>query len=484
VSRRTRPGGEGGVDHAVEILSRWLAARTSRRGFLGRMARVAVLVATGPTLVTLLARRADARVCGQSGVTPKCPTFDCDGPGDVWGWCWYASPGCCANGGLKKICDCCTRDWPNVHGYCPSGTNVRCIMESCHSDPRLMGVGLSRVEGDDAATVAAGLARRILGDTVWLAGDDLRAAVLAPLAAAHGQALLVTGDARLAPAAIRELQRRQATTVVTIDGAVGAGALDEARRYVTVEVRSLAAGEAATWSARVGRLVEEMTGANRIVAVDGTGASAALAPPAAALAAKAGMPLLVGRAAVAARHAAGRPPLVTWLVGPETRAWQSDFAGAKSVGLSASSAEATRDAAEHIVTAERLDGLHLVVAPATATGLHAGLAGAVGAVLFHADGRMDESTLAWVRRNQSRLSSATKAGSSGGFGSEGVWELQSALNRFDTHVLQGVSGQGLPVISQPRDEREIGRARIAGFGGAPPREAAYWSSRANPARRD
>ena len=81
----------------------------------------------------------------QSGITPKCDTFDCVGPGDVWGWCWYASDGCCANGGLKKICDCCTVNYPNVHGYCPSGTNVRCIVESCGTDPRVLKVALTPI---------------------------------------------------------------------------------------------------------------------------------------------------------------------------------------------------------------------------------------------------------------------------------------------------------------------------------------------------
>jgi hypothetical protein len=59
---------------------------------------------------------------------------------------------------------------------------------------------------------------------------------------------------------------------------------------------------------------------------------------------------------------------------------------------------------------------------------------------------------------------------------QGTYDLQSALNRFDTHVLQGVSGQGLPVISQPLAEREIGRAREKG---APPADrSSYWAGRA------
>ena len=33
------------------------------------------------------------------------------------------------------------------------------------------------------------------------------------------------------------------------------------------------------------------------------------------------------------------------------------------------------------------------------------------------------------------------------------WALQGYLNGFDAHLLTGVTGQGLPVISQPYGER-------------------------------
>src|SRR3954464_11839327 len=115
---------------SIESASRYLAARLSRRSFLARMARVAILVAGGPTLAAVLAGTAEGRGCGQSGVAPKCPTFDCNGDGLSWGYCWYASPGCCSDGGLKKICDCCKVNHPFTHGYCPSGSNVYCIVES------------------------------------------------------------------------------------------------------------------------------------------------------------------------------------------------------------------------------------------------------------------------------------------------------------------------------------------------------------------
>ena len=126
----------------TETAARWLAGRTTRRSFLGRFGRGAVLVAGGTSLASILTtQEAEARVCGQSGVSEKCATYDCD---DVWGWCWYAT-GCCAGGALKKICDCCRVNYPNVHGYCPSGTNVLCIVESCGADPRVQVVTVRRL---------------------------------------------------------------------------------------------------------------------------------------------------------------------------------------------------------------------------------------------------------------------------------------------------------------------------------------------------
>jgi hypothetical protein len=143
------------LDVAVERLGRWTARRTTRRSFLGRLGRGAVFLASGPTVALLLGdgERAAARVCGQSGVSPRCANFDCVGHDEVWGWCWYAS-GCCAGGGLKKICDCCAVNWPNVHGYCPDGTNVKCIVESCGADPRVMQTPVARIAEDEAVAAA------------------------------------------------------------------------------------------------------------------------------------------------------------------------------------------------------------------------------------------------------------------------------------------------------------------------------------------
>jgi hypothetical protein len=56
------------LDDAVEQVGRWTAARFTRRSLFGRAGKAAVLVAGGPVIATLLVDRAEARVCGQSGV--------------------------------------------------------------------------------------------------------------------------------------------------------------------------------------------------------------------------------------------------------------------------------------------------------------------------------------------------------------------------------------------------------------------------------
>ncbi len=466
------------IDRSVELLSRWLAVRTSRRSFLGRLARVAVLVATGPTLAVMLARRAEARVCGQTGVTPKCPTFDCDGEDDVWGWCWYASPGCCSNGGLKKVCDCCTYNWPNVHGYCPSGTNVRCIVESCHSDPRVMPVGLSAVSGDDGPTVAAALVQGT-ATVAWLSDTDpVTAATIAPIAALDDAPLLLTDGDRLHPATIRAIQRHGIERIEHVAGTVSDGALAEAARYTTV-------AEATPGESSADRAIRvlDATGARRIIGVVGDGRSADLAPLLAGIAAATGCPIVVGRADIDAVHAERRP-VVTWLVGPEAADEAGSIAGGVPVGRAVGLAAALREASTRILETEPTSDLPVILAPTAADATHVGLAAARGPVLLHGDGTIDTDARAFLRAHQERLSSARYVRTVGSLSDAGIWETQSAVNHFDTHQLRGVPGEGLPVFSQPRAEREIGKARIAAFRAdeVATDESPYWLARANPNR--
>jgi len=273
------PSGTTGLDGAVERIGRRLAARTTRRSFLERMAKVAVLVAGGPALVNLLAERADARVCGQSGTAPKCPTFDCVGEGNVWGWCWYASAGCCSNGGLKKICDCCRLNHPFAHGYCPTGHNVFCIVESCSADPRVLTVPVARVGGATGPATSATLSRNGFaagrGGTAVVTdeGDPLVSSIARPLAAVLDGPSLLTARDRLTASTGDELRRLGVRDVVIVGPAIGLGVdADLVARGIIVRRVGTAADPGAL-SVQVAREVLARGGST------GRGASTAGDPP-------------------------------------------------------------------------------------------------------------------------------------------------------------------------------------------------------------
>lgn len=458
------------VDERVEGLGRRFAARTTRRSFLDRVGKLGVLVAGGPALATLLVERAESRVCGQSGVSPKCPTFSCDYPDSVWGWCWYASgSACCAGGGLKKICDCCTRAWPNVHGYCPSGTNVRCIVESCHADPRVMFKAIDRAPGVTLAQVAAARSRLIGGvATVVIADadDPIAASLAGPVAANLMAPMLLTPRSRLASTVIAEVQRLQATRAVFV-GPVPLAHGDELAAYGIAVERVGQAPTLPEISRLVAEWVFEHTGSRTAIVVEPT-TSAAFAAAAGAAGGSVGRPLLVG---VDTAKAMGLRDV--WKVGPEAAARSGEIPGwsttaTNRVDLSIELASA--------VASSGLTGATVHLVPDGSWGVSPALAGGGGVLLFHPDGTLGTPAYGWIVNNHATLARAVVGGSLGTLGSGGIYQLQSALHQFDVHRLQGVSGQGLPVISQPLAEREMGKARIAGM--PEPEQGTYWSSRA------
>ncbi|HET7652194.1 MAG TPA: hypothetical protein VFK42_04100 [Acidimicrobiales bacterium] len=471
------------TDSLVEQATRWIATRASRRSFLGRGARVAMLVAGGPVLAGFLTEgRAEARVCGQSGVSPKCPTYDCVGPDRVWGWCWYANGGaCCAGGGLKKICDCCVTNWPNVHGYCPSGTNVMCIVESCWADPRVQTVPLARVGDGSPVATALDVSRRrfangsapaaVVGD----ADDALAASVAGAAAGATARPLLLVARAGLAPAVVDELRRLGATSVTTVGPGLPASVDGYLRALgLTVERVGAPGADLGASSVDVARWVQQRTATDRAFLVAPGGVSAAAAPSIAAAAGAVRAPLLVGGAAAQALSAAR-----TYLAGPEAIAEAGSVAGGYPLDATDAAALA-RIAGNAATLVENRTAIAAGAAP-IGTAAAVGLAGIGGVVVLHPGGALDDANAQWLRDHQSQLARGWCAGGAGTLGDKGYYDLQSALNHFDAHRLIGVSGQGLPVISQPLAEREIGRARLTG---TPARDlnAGYWVGRANPDR--
>lgn len=466
------------LDDAVERLSRRTAARSTRRTFLARMGQAAVVVAGGPALATLLVERAEARVCGQSGVAPRCPTFDCTYADSVWGWCWYASPGCCAGGGLKKICDCCTKDWPFVHGYCPSGYNVRCIVESCLADPRVMDKHVERALGMTAPAVALARSRTrgagsggmvVIGDA-----DDARlAAVAGPLAAHYRAPLLLTGRDHLSSSIIVEVQRLGATRALIV-GAVPEAHGSELESYGVDVEHTGTSNRVGGSSLLAARHLLARTRGRRAMCIAEGGISASAAAAAACVAGQLGMPLIVG---VDAAVELDLP--VTWLVGPEPIARADEVRGPVLIegGVREELALAL---ATRAVGPEQAREIYVRLAPSGAPDVSVGLGGEGGVLLYHPDGVLGRAAYGWIHDHGIALAGAFVGGTIGALGDGGIYDLQSALHRFETHLLIGQPGQGLPVISQPQEEREIGRARQQGVVHA--QSQSYWSGRANPSR--
>lgn len=440
----------------VESMSRWLASRSTRRSFLGKLGRGAVLVAGGSTIATLLVGdEAEARVCGQSGVSPKCPTYDCDD--GVWGWCWYAT-GCCSGGELKKICDCCA-PVNNVHGYCPSGTNVLCIVESCGADPRVQVVGLRRIPSDDVVAMAAGASRIRNADgganEVWIveAGQGTLASVLTPAGARRGIPVLLARGNGLGAHLVAELQRLGTRKAVLRGPGLSAGVEADLVRYGIAVERVDPDGSLAAVSALSEALAAQLHGAGvrRAVCVEASGMSLDAAPLAAALAASKGYPLIVG----VDRAKAARFTLV-YLVGPEAAARAGEVPGGDPIA-DASWAALSASVADIAFRVEGAGpgGLALVADGGPGP---LGLLPAGGPILMHAPGSL-EGVRDVLFAHRDRVRSVALGGASGGLTTDSYYELQSIVNGFEAHKLVGVGGQGLPVIDQPLSERPLGLAR-------------------------
>lgn len=453
------------IDSVTERASRWLAARTTRRGFLATSAKVAVVGATGISLAQILEQRAEARVCGQSGISPKCPTYDCVGPNVQWGWCWYASPGCCANGGLKKICDCCGANYPNVHGYCPEGSNVYCVVESCLEDPRLQKVALERYVGAGMADLSlARLAQRPVGSAtsvVVAAADVLVAAIAVPVAAELGAPLLLIDPNGPSVAAVNELRRVGPTMLIVVGTGLSSAAFDALAAVATVE-RLTAANDVAVASVELAGWYQRRTGRGALVCI-GAGASAqSLASSAAAHAAALRRPLVIGVDAVGASRANSGERAAVLLIGDEVVARAGDVASSTSVpgndpvAISVFLADRTIESVE----AARV---HVSFVAASSSPFAFGLLPSGGVVIVHEDGHISDSLREWLISRRPRFAGADLVASgAGAVADRGVYELQSALNGFDAHLLTGVDGMGLPVYALPLDERPIGNVRVTG----------------------
>lgn len=439
------------LDGFVEGLGRWTAGRSTRRSFLGRLGRGAVLVAGGPTMAVLLAERAEARVCGQSGVAPKCATFDCDA---TWGWCWYAS-GCCADGSLKKICDCCAPNTPHPVGYCPSGTRVKCIVESCGADPRLQTRTITRLRdrSGTALSIAASQTRYPTGTDMLVIGDaddPVAAAVAVSLGGVAEGPVLLSPRSGLDETLRAEIARVGPVAAIvagpalprTVDQHLTAAGITHRRVGTSTDARVFAA-EAGLWS-------RQLSGSRTAILVDEQSDVHALAG-AAGIAAARRWPLLVGGGSrVEVALAVPRAVRRVHVVGPDPAA-ANGYEGGSHIPVD------LPGLADHAVRLG-MDRARAGLFPLGSPHAAAGMAAFGGPLLGYVPGTLDGAR-DWLFAHRPAMQAAFVAGDVEEFGDEPYYELQSILNEYETHLLRGRSGEGLPVISQPRDERPIGQAR-------------------------
>ena len=453
------------VDRIGEAAARWLASRSSRRSFLGTTGRAALVAAGGSGLAQVFASQAQARQCGQSGISPKCPTFDCVGSDVVWGWCWYASPGCCSNGGLKKICDCCKTNHPNVQGYCPDGSAVYCMVESCLEDPRVQTVPVERYVGGDAVDVSlARSAQRKAGSagTVVVANglDPFVSAVAAPVANLLGVPLLLSDPDGERPGVRDEIERLGVTRLLLVGG--GLRGLRSLRGVGSIAP----VGDAPSVSVEVAKWFVEHSPLKSVVCVGASADARRFVASAGAYAAARNVPLLVGASAVRALRDQLGNGFALLLVGSEmTDESFPDPPGSGGVDRvpGADPSLVSQILADRLFTKVPIGTFALVVVADGSAHTAVGALPAGGVVVVHGNGAVDPVLRDWFIANRRRFSLADLLQTGvGSLPDQGVYELQSAVNGYETRFLMGKDGQGLPVVAQPMEERELGKAKLSG----------------------
>lgn len=120
-----------GLDTFIERRARGVAATQSRRSFLGRIGKTAMVLAGVGVVEGLAPPQAFAHhICGHTGTTSSCSTTTQCPSGTYTGGSWYGC-GCCSQDRARKITDCCKSGLSG--GYCKSGYGVYCIIYECTS---------------------------------------------------------------------------------------------------------------------------------------------------------------------------------------------------------------------------------------------------------------------------------------------------------------------------------------------------------------
>jgi hypothetical protein len=402
---------------------------------------------------------------------------------------------------MKKICDCCLLNYPNVHGYCPTATNVYCIVESCGTDPRLQTAAITTLNGtnNDWLYSEIGAIRYPNGCTVAIltdASDELVQAVAIPVAELSQSPIVLCSPFGAAQSVLDRIAATGATTVRII-GANISGTVDTALSFAGYTVQRVGSStniatfsqEVATWflsqvpsTPEVVVYAEPLPGENprrigddlvRLAqSSDDDITSASIGPfeqrwrlPfVTAFAARRREPLIIG---IDAAVALGRNCIA---VGSTAAALQIFGSGVFTVSVIKGANEF--ELSVQLAAVASRPGLGDVLELAMCTDDFTpklGLAATGKPLLVYKWNDVDSGGgyFQWRRAAQgspTRLNRLWLSSWGWPISANEFWKMQAYLNGFDAHLLVGVSGQGLPVISQPFSERPIGFAYVGPAG--------------------
>ena len=331
---------------------------------------------------------------------------------------------------------------------------MRCIVESCGTDPRVQTVALQRIAwaggvGYHHAAIRTGhplAIRAVVADDA----DRWLQYLAAPLAGALGAPLLGVGSGGPTAADLGLLAELGVTEVAVVGPVAGTSAFTGAGIAVDQVTSGTDKGQL---SQQVAQRIARINDINRTVTVETTGLSGEAAPAAAAFAALGGFPLMIGSAAAAA---VGQPTLY---VGPEP----AEVALAANRTVATTLIDLSIELADLATALPNVTPDRLAIAPAGSSDAIGLVNLGVPLVLHPLDrlGRLES----WLQDHSLRWGALTRIYLTEGPGqltTAEYWKLQAAVNGYRVDQLQGVAGQGLPVIRQPLAERPLGMARTTG----------------------
>jgi hypothetical protein len=290
--------------------------------------------------------------------------------------------------------------------------------------------------------------------------DRFLAALATPVAARLTAAVLTTSLDVLLPEVAVEITRLGAKRIVVVGSGFGAPVLESIAALVGAGgVEHIGTNPSVpAASIEVARWLVANGSQDRALVIGTGGQSQALAPAAGAAAALDQGILLIGVDAAAAFRTE-RQSIALAFVGesiPGATATDRKVTGADA-------SELARNLADERMAAEPASVWPLALLVGDDSALSVTLIQPGSLAVLHGVDSLDAPTRDWLIARRTKLSAAhVAAGGRSGLTDQRIYEVQSAVNGFQAHLLIGGDGMGIPVIAQPNEEKALGQARVTG----------------------